>query len=238
MEDTPNTKPVYASTGVVRMFNSDEVKPNQQGIEIWSDFLHLIPHIQATRSPDYNAAIKRGKNSSVLLLSFIMIDGFLWKFIETVIYKLQIDKQGDEGIQQILNDHLKSNSWEIDKKISLINQLLNTNIKQINVWNSIKILRDFRNIVGHGGEISISSNDLNSDYYLFEQDVCKNMLLKTGIIKQQDTDKITEEHFNLLFSDSVADYYFDKSKNFLKELNLLNPNEENKNFLSEHFFNF
>lgn len=211
---------------------------HEQSIQTWSDFMALIPYLQNTRKSVTNYAIRRGVNASIISLSFSMVEGFLWNFIESNIYYIQQKKDCSGFTRRVLKDYLENKTWEFKGKIELCKILVDHDVTLFKTYSDVVNLRDLRNIMAHGGDISIVL-DKDKLSYDFRKKIFKTVLVKVGKLSQHDT--ITKANFSeklsQILSDEVPDYFFDKAVLFLKELNSIRLNEANKIFFNKHVFN-
>jgi hypothetical protein len=218
----------------------------QKTIQIWADFIRSIPYLQQSRANCPNVAVRRGINSVILQSSFSLVEGFLWNFIESSIYRIQIDSLQHEIFTRILNDYLdnKDQRWDFKTRIKLCEILTTVDVKNLKSYGSVSNLQKIRNVTAHGGEVSVVLDDLKSGYFKFKEHRGKliDILIEPGFVKQQDKDKFLEEDsdrlLNLIFSDDVADFYFQKVKEFLADLNSYQLNEAYKKHLDEHVIKF
>jgi hypothetical protein len=167
-----------------------------------------------------------GLNYSIILNSACLIEGILDNFLKvtTKIKFLSIEKSRSKFEEKLFEDFINRISISTWSKYNSIfeivmNKKLSDFFNEANkaLWKDVEFLFKFRNLLAHGESIEMNYGDQSPEVVYHEKaDVIEQFLKSRDLAdKQLEEGDLFLEYF---LTDKIADYFFEKTKEFIFEL--------------------
>ena len=186
-----------------------------------------------------NYELQNTINLSILVDLTTFFEGFLTKILNNAIEK----RQNNEDIfsKKIVNhyrDKINELTWsKYSEYVELILGKKLSEIIECEVFKTINVLFNFRNLIVHANDLRLHyyHNGIKDDYY---SDVKFNKIIKyfkeKKLIDWSFSSFSEDKNFNYLINDSIIDFFYHHTINFIKNLVDILPENE-KNDFAFHF---
>jgi len=201
----------------------------------WHFYPRMIDwKIKNRDSISHDNDLKNTINVSILIDLTTYIEGLLCNIILKILTKKQTDQ--NERITKHLTDTISDLTWsKYNEYFALIFGNKIFEITNDENYKAVNLLFTFRNILVHANDLKINyfyDKNRNEDYY---SDIPKfnniiNFLREKKLIDWSMSKFKDNDHFNYLIKDNIVDFFYTKSKDFLKEIFNNLPDDEKTEF--------